>query len=188
MTTKHQEPFRMRVVRAEPVLVGLVLLFVGAVLCLNGAWMFGRIADREIILINVLVGIITSAAAFRTAFGADADISAVKSAALTLLFSVTYLWFAANRAFDLDGRGLGWFSLFVAVTVVPVCVQGLFMADSILGVWLAISWGIWAVLWFMFFLLLTLNRRIQTATAWVTLLSGVLTGWLPAMLLLNGVT
>ncbi len=178
----------MLVVRADSVLQGLVLLFVGVVLCMNGAWMFGRIADREIILINVLVGIITSAVAFRTAFGPGADISSVKSAALTLLFSVTYLWFAANRAFAFDGKGLGWFSLFVAVTVAPVCVQDLFMADSILAVWLAISWGIWAGLWFMFFLLLTLNRRIQTATAWVTLLSGILTGWFPAMLLLNGVS
>lgn len=106
--------------------------------------MSGRIADREIILINVLVGIITSADAFKSAFGANADISSVKSAALTLLFSVTYLWFAANRAFNLDGRELGWFSLFVAMTVAPVCVQSLFVADSLLTAWLAISWRIWA--------------------------------------------
>ncbi len=168
-------------------LTGLSLLFVGAVLFLNGTWMFGRIADREIILINVLVGLITAAVAAKTAFGAGADLASVRSAALTLLFSITYLWFAANRASDFDGRGLGWFSLFVAVTVAPVCVQDLMAADTLLGVWLALSWGVWAVLWFMFFVLLVLKRPINTATGLVTLFSGIFTGWLPAMLLLNGV-
>ena len=167
---------------------GFVLLFVGVVLILNSVWMFGKIADREIVLINLLVAIITFAVALKAAFGVDADLTSVKSAAMTLLFSVTYLWIATNRAFDFDGRGLGWYSLIVAVTVLPVCIQGLLVADSLLTTWLALSWGIWSGLWFMYFLLLTLHYPIQNATAWATLFSGVFTGWLPAMLLLNGIS
>lgn len=167
-------------------LTGLSLLFVGAVLFTNGLWMLGRIADREIIFINLFTGLVTGAVAFRTGFAADADLGDVRMAALTLMFTTTYLWVAANRILELDGRGLGWFSLFVAVTVAPVMVQELAATDTILSVWLALSWGIWAVLWGMYFALLSLRWNIGRATAYLTLFSGVFTGWLPAMLLLNG--
>lgn len=167
-------------------LTGLSLLFVGAVLFINGLWMLGRIADREIIFINLFAGIVTGAVAFKTAFEVGASLVEVRMGALTLMFTATYLWVAVNRILELDGRGLGWFSLLVAMTVVPVMVQEWSAASSALEVWLAITWGIWAVLWAMYFALLTLGWRIERATGWVTLLSGVFTGWVPAMLLLNG--
>ena len=103
-------------------LLPLSLLFVGAVLFLNGIWMSGRIADREIVIINIVVAVITAAVAADSAIGAT-DPAAVKSAALTLLFTTTYLWVAYNRITGVDGRGLGWFSLFVAITVVPVAIE-----------------------------------------------------------------
>lgn len=166
-------------------LTALALLFVGAVLCLNGIWMLGRISDKEIVLINLVVAAITATVAAMTATGAQ-DIGAVKSAALTLLFSTTYLWFAYNRLTGVDGRGLGWFSLFVAITVVPVCIQNVYRADGVIDMWLALSWGGWAALWFMFFLLLTLKRQISNATAGLTIFSGIFTGWLPALVILLG--
>ena len=49
-------------------------------------------------------------------------------AALSLLFSLSYLWFAFNRLSAADGRGLGWFSLFVAITAVPVPVDTLHLS------------------------------------------------------------
>ena len=73
-------------------LLGLVLFYVGAVLILNGLWMLERISDREIWVINLFVGVLSLLAAFRQAFGADADAASVKAAALSLLFSLTYLW------------------------------------------------------------------------------------------------
>jgi hypothetical protein len=166
-------------------LTGLALLFVGAVLVLNSIWIWGRICDREIVLINLVAAGITAFVAAVTVIAAQ-DIMAVKSAALTLLFSTTYLWFAYNRLTGVDGRGLGWFSLFVALTVAPVCFQDSWRAERFLDLWLALSWGVWAVLWFMFFLLLTLKKPISNATAAVTLFSGIFTGWLPALAILLG--
>lgn len=166
-------------------LTALSLLFVGAVLCLNGIWMTGRISDKEIVLINLVVAGITAVVAAMTATGAQ-DIGAVKSAALTLLFSTTYLWFAYNRITGVDGRGLGWFSLFVAITVVPVCLQDAVRAQGFIDLWLALSWGLWAALWFMFFMLLTLKRPVSNATAALAIFSGVFTGWLPAVVILLG--
>ena len=80
----------------------------------------------------------------------------------------------------------GWFSLFVAITVVPIAIEGLAGAQTFTDTWLGLNWAIWAVLWFMYFLLLALKRPILQATAVVTLLTGIITGWLPGFLLLQG--
>jgi hypothetical protein len=167
-------------------LTGLSFLFVGAVLSLNGIWMLGRIGDREIAVINLVTAAVTIAVAAALAFGADASLLTVKAAALTLLFSTTYLWVAANRIFGFDGRGLGWFSLFVAVTVVPVAVETWTAARTPFAHWIALCWAAWAVLWFLYFLLLALARPVQRLTAWFTLFCGIATAWLPGWLLLNG--
>lgn len=167
-------------------LLGLALLYVGAVLFLNGLWLIGRIDDREIAVINVFVGGLTLLVALYSAFGPGADAASIKGGALTLLFTFTYLWIAYNRFNDVDGRGLGWFSLFVAITVAPVAFDTLRTAHTTWDVWFGLCWAAWAVLWFMFFLLLAIGRPIGRVTGHVTWIVGILTGWLPGFLLLEG--
>jgi len=167
-------------------LMPLSLLFVGAVLTINAIWMSGRIADREIVIINLIVAAITAGVATYGAITA-VDVADVKSAALTLLFSATYMWFAFNRLTMTDGRGLGWFSLFVAITVFPQAVTEITHAQSVLDLWLGFSWAVWAVLWGLFFVLLTLQKPIASLTAAVTLFAGIFTAWLPALCVLYGV-
>jgi hypothetical protein len=167
-------------------LLGLALLYVGAVLFLNGLWLIDKIGDREIAIINIFVGGLTLLVALYSAFGPEADASSIKAAALTLLFTFTYLWVAFNRYSGADGRGLGWFSLFVSITVIPVAIDTLASAQSVWDVWFGLCWAAWAVLWFMFFMLLAMQRPIARVTGFVTVAQGVLTGWLPGYLLLNG--
>ncbi len=167
-------------------MLGLVLFFVGAVLCLNGLWLLGRIGDNEIAVIDYFVGGITLAASLYLAFGPSSDAASIRAAALTLLFSFTYLWVALNRSNGADGRGLGWFCLFVAVTAVPVTVQGFSTAQSTWDIWFALSWAAWAVLWALFFVLLVLKKPIAKFVGGVTVVEGVLTGWVPGYMLLNG--
>ncbi len=167
-------------------LLGLSLFYVGAVLILNGLWMLGRIGDREISVINLFTGGLTLLVALKLAFGDGADAASVKAAALSLLFSFTYLWVAFNRYSGADGRGLGWFSLFVAITAVPVAIDTLRLAGSTWELWFGLSWAAWAVLWLLFFLLLALGKPIARLTAGVAIGQGVLTGWLPGYLLLTG--
>ena len=168
-------------------LLGLSLFYVGAVLILNGLWMLGRIGDREIAVINLFTGGLTLLVSLKLAFGDGADAASIKGAALSLLFSFTYLWVAFNRLTGADGRGLGWFSLFVAITAVPVAIDTLRVAVSTWDWWLGLSWAAWAVLWLMFFLLLALQRPIARLTATLAIGQGVRTGWLPGYLLLTGV-
>lgn len=167
-------------------LLGFLLFYVGAVLFLNGLWLMGKIDDREIVVINVVSGLVAAGVVIQGAFGTGADLASTRAAALTLMFSATYLWVAYNRVVNVDGRGLGWFSLFVAVTTVPVFLRAIASAGSASDVWLAGNWLIWGVLWFMYFLLLAMQRDILRQTAWVTLLAGIVTGWLPGFLLLDG--
>jgi putative amide transporter protein len=162
----------------------VMLLYVGAVLFLNGLWILGKISDKEISVINILAGglglviillIILQGGEGNYLLGAQ-----------LLLFAFTYLWVAWNRYNGADGRGLGWFSLFVAVTALPTALIILSGANTTWLWWLGINWVAWAVLWFMYFLLLAQGRPIARATGWMTLIQGIVTAWIPAFLLLNG--
>lgn len=167
-------------------LLGFALLYVGAVLFLNGLWLLGHIQDREIIVINVVSGLVTMGCALYWAFGPGADDGSIRAAALTILFTTTYLWVAYNRIVEVDGRGLGWFSLFVSITVVPVALLAFVGIGSTLDLWMALNWTAWAVLWFMYFLLLAQGKPILRQTGIATAALGVLTGWLPGFLILEG--
>lgn len=167
-------------------MLGLVLFYVGAVLCLNGLWLLGRIGDNEIAVIDYFVGGITLLASLYLAFGPGADADSIKAAALTLLFTFTYFWVALNRSNGADGRGLGWFSLFVSITAVPVTIQTLNSATTTWGFWFGLCWAAWSFLWFLFFLLLVGKKPIAKLVGAVTVAEGVLTGWIPGYMLLNG--
>jgi putative amide transporter protein len=168
-------------------LLGLALFWVGAVLCLNGIWLLGKIGDREITVIDVFVGTVTLLVALFLAFGPGATGASIKAAALTLLFSFTYYWVAWNRWNGADGRGLGWFCLFVAITTIPVFVQTFAGAHTVWDVWFGICWVSWGVLWFLYYLILALGQtRLTGFTGALTTLQGVYTGWIPGYLLLSG--
>ena len=170
-------------------LLGLVLLFVGAVLFLNGIWVLGHIEDREISVINVFVGFLTLLIALYLAFsGAGAgDLDSIRAGAFTLLFTFTYFWVAWNRWNGADGRGLGWFCFFVGVTVIPITLDAFSGANSTWGYWFALCWASWAVLWLMFWALLSLQKPIAKITGIVCAAQGIYTGWIPGYLLLTGV-
>lgn len=169
-------------------LLGLGLFWVGAVLFLNGLWLLGKIGDSEIGVIDVFVGTLTGLIALYLAFGPNANFATIKGAAFLLLFTFTYFWVAWNRwNRAADGRGLGWFCLFVAITCVPLFIQTFATASTVWDVWLGISWLSWGVLWFLFFLILALgNARLTMATGALCALEGVYTGWIPGYLLLVG--
>ncbi|MPZ67713.1 MAG: transporter [Pseudonocardiaceae bacterium] len=166
-------------------MLGLVLLYVGAVLFVNGIWLLGRITPREVAIMNIFTGVVGLMVAV-FAVG-QKDLASVRLAGYVLLFAFTYLWVAYNQYIDADGSGLGWYCLFVAITAVPVSVITLASTGGeAFLVWLGLSWAVWAVLWFLYFLLLAVKRPIQKLAAYVTIAAGVATAWLPGFLTLNG--
>ena len=140
-------------------LIGLSLFWVGAVLFLNGLWVLDKVGDREIAVIDVFVGTLTLVVAIYLAFGPGRTPASIKGAAFLLLFTFTYYWVAWNRWNGADGRGLGWFCLFVAITCAPIAIQSFATAHTLWDYWLAFSWLSWGVLWFLFYLLLAAGQK-----------------------------
>lgn len=161
------------------------LLFVGAVLFINGVMLLGWIDARSAAPMNFFVGGLQIITPLYLIFTADGDADAILSASGLFLFSFTYLYVAVNLTWDLDGTGLGYFCLFVAITAVVFSALNFTrFADPAFGV----IWLYWAFLWALFFVLLGRQREgIGRYTGAVCAIQGWVTAWVPALLLLTGV-
>jgi hypothetical protein len=94
---------------------GVVLLFVGVILIVNGLTLAGQIEAKAAATLNLLVGSLCALAAMLGPIDAStpADFLAVGSG---LLFAFTYLYVAGVNWLGLSGSGLGCYCLFVAIT------------------------------------------------------------------------
>lgn len=237
-------------------MLGVVLLYVGAVLAVNGIWLVGQaraadiasrapvmetagvrsavrsggggyageaaagqelggetvalppdrgeahplfIQNREIAILNIFtgfIGIVIAATYIIVGYGpstslipavAAAGNASIRGGGAILLFAFTYLWVAYNQYANSGGRGLGWYSAFVAVTAI---VFGIYTisdtANTTTNLWLAGNWFAWAILWGMFFALLSLDLPIARMTGYVAIIEGVGTSWALAIALLWG--
>jgi putative amide transporter protein len=160
------------------------LLYVGAVLFINGAMLLGWVDSRSAAPMNIFVGILQVVTPTFLIFTAGGDVDTILNASGLYLFGFTYLYVAFNLLGDLDGTGLGWFSLFVAVcAVVYSALNFTRLGDPGFGV----IWLYWAFLWALFFVVLGLKREEYTRyTGAVCLTQGIVTGAIPAFLLLTG--
>jgi hypothetical protein len=188
-------------------MLGVVLLYVGAVLVINGIWLIGQarvasagdagataaeshplfIQGREVTVINIFTGFVGVVAAITLMVqgNRDGDIASIRAGGLILLFAFTYLWVAANGFLNAGGRAFGWYCLFVAITAIPAGIYTLNNANgNDASVYLAIDWFAWAVLWFLFFVLLTLDRPIARIAGGLAILEGIGTAWVFGLLLL----
>src|SRR5215218_9869840 len=86
------------------------LLYVGAVLIVNGLMLLGRVDARAAAPLNFFVGglqVFTPTYLIVTS-GGDGD--TILGASGLYLFGFTYLYVGLNLVNGLDGTGLGWFS------------------------------------------------------------------------------
>lgn len=188
-------------------MLGVVLLYVGAVLTVNGIWLYGahraqqqqeraaagaaagaeeqrfdpfQIENKDIAILNFFTGGVgVVIAVISTVYGLlNDDVSFFAAAAFTLLFAFTYLWVAANQFTGASGKGLGWYSLFVAITAIPTGAITFYDSEGdIFSLWLGASWFAWGFLWFLFFLLLARGMQILRFTGIVTTFEGIATSW-----------
>lgn len=166
------------------------LLYVGAVLFLNGTMLLGWIESRSASPLNLMVGALQVITPTYLIFTADGNAGQILGASGLYLFGFTYLYVAFNLLAGLDGRALGYFSGFVAVCAVVFGglnfwyeVDGVRWGDNAFGV----IWLYWAFLWALFFVLLGLGKEsIGRYTGAVAAIQGWVTGVAPAFLLLTG--
>lgn len=161
------------------------LLYVGAVLVVNGLMLLGRVDARSAAPLNFFVGGLQVITPTYLIFTSGGDPDVILGASGLYLFGFTYLYVGFNLLGALDGTGLGWFSAFVAGCAVVYAGLnfGRFDDPAFGAIWLY-----WAVLWGLFFLVLGLKREELTRfTGVVALVAGVVTAAVPAFMLLTGV-
>ena len=152
------------------------------------------IQNHEVAILNIFTGIIGFAIAIIfIVLGGSARIPAlglgnIQAGGAILLFAFTYLWVAYNQYANAGGRALGWYSLFVTITAVyaGVWVVQNTPDNNTADLWLAANWFAWAVLWGLFFALLTLQLPIARLTGYVAIIEGIGTSWALALALLWG--
>jgi len=160
------------------------LLYVGAVLFINGLMLIGVIPGKSAAILNFFVG--GMQVIFPTIIIAQSgsDPSIIFGASGLYLFGFTYLYVGILQWTGISGEGLGWFSLFVALCAT---VFGLAQFGSVNDPVFGVIWLLWAVLWLMFFVLLGLGKdRVARATGWFAIFLSFLTGTIPALVLLLG--
>jgi putative amide transporter protein len=161
------------------------LLYVGAVLVINGLMLLGIVEARSAAPLNLFVGglqVLTPTVLIIMS-GGDPDV--ILGASGIYLFGFTYLYVGINLLGGLDGTGLGWFSAFVACcAVVYSALNFTRFDDPAFGV----IWLVWAVLWALFWVVLGLGREsLNRFTGAVAVVAGILTAAVPAFLLMTGV-
>ncbi len=160
------------------------LLYVGAVLVVNGLMLLGHVTGPGAAPLNLFVGALQVVVPTVLLIRAGTDATGVFAASGLYLFGFTYLWVGVNALGGLPGHGLGWFSLFVAVAALGYSWHA-FTAESDPA--FGVIWLLWSVLWGLFFLVLGLERTELTELAGVVaLVEGVITAAVPAFLILVG--
>jgi len=151
-------------------MLGCALVYVGFVLFINALMLYGKLDGKHVVPMNLFTGILIFFGVMRTVFLQGEGILPYFFAMQSLLFAFTYLWVGINSIWDLDGKGLGWYCLLVAIVALPTAFTAL------PDVGLVILWLMWCSLWFMFFLLLGLGKEIAKVTAHWTLVNAIVTG------------
>ncbi len=161
------------------------LLYVGAVLFINGLMLIGAIPGKAAGIMNFFVGTMQVVFPTIVLIQSGSDPAAVWGAAGIYLFGFTYLYVGLIQWTGHGAQGLGWFSLFVVICAIVIGLVALLRdSDPVFGV----IWLLWAILWFLFFVLLAFDvDRIAVLTGWFTIFISFLTGTIPALLLLAGV-
>ena len=162
------------------------LLYVGAVLFVNGIMLLGWADAKSVAPMNLFVGGLQVVTPTYLIFTANGDTNKILGASGLYLFGFTYLYVAFTLLANLDSTGGGFFYGFVAVCALVFSGLNFWrpgFGDSGFGV----IWLSWAFLWALFFVLLALKKdSIGRYTGAVAAIEGIVTAAIPAFLLLTG--
>ena len=160
------------------------LFYVGAVLFVNGLMLLGKVDPRAAAFLHLFVGVLQVVVPTVLLVQADGDPDRVLAAAGLYLFGFTYLYVGLNLLTGADSTGVGWFSLFVAISALGFSALSFSRQDDAP---FGVIWLYWSFLWLLFFLLLGLKRTELTIyTGYVTIVQAWVTAAVPGFLLIAG--
>jgi hypothetical protein len=160
------------------------LLYVGAVLFINGLMLLGKIDGKSAGIFNIFVGALQVFIPIFMIITADGDLPTIFQASGIFLFGFTYLYVGISNLANAESSGVGWYSLWVAILAVGYSITNLIYFNDIK---FGLIWLMWAYLWTLFFLLLTKNKPIEKYTGWVTIIQSWVTCTIPAFFILTGI-
>lgn len=174
-------------------MIGVFITFAGVTLFINGLRVLfdssGKkrflMAGKDVAVVNLFTGALAAVIVVLILVqGHDVQNYEYSPAAYVGLFSLTYLWLGINQFTGVSGNALGWFSFLVPFFAVPAGIAALKNATGPFEIWMAINWFAWAILWLLFFFLLTLNwTKIAKFTGAMTVIQAIVTAILPAIML-----
>ena len=166
-------------------MLGVCLLFVGIVLINNGVCTLMKVSPKAAAVMNIFVGGLSVFINFVSLVQGN-----FYAAGTGLLFGFTYLFVAVNNIFGLDPRPFAVFSTFVAVNAAVFgIVEGITGCEA-LGItpdirW-ALIWWLWAVLWGSAFVTDIMKKKTGKFVPVLQIIEGVITAWIPGVLILLG--
>lgn len=159
------------------------LMYVGAVLFVNGLMLLGKIDGKSAGVFNLFIGAIQVITSFYLIFTAGGEPWAIFDASGVLLFGLTYLYVGISNLKDLDFSGVGWYSLWVAILALGYSYISFTQFHDIK---FGVIWLMWSFLSTLFYLSLACKKDIGTFTGWVSLTQAWVTATIPAFLTLIG--
>jgi putative amide transporter protein len=159
------------------------LMFVGAVLFVNGLLFLGRVDAKSAAVFNLFVGALQTAIPFYLIATAPSTSDILLDAGIFLL-GFTYLYVGISNLAGQQPLGLGWYSAWVAIMAAAFGITNIVkFHDPTIG----LLWLQWAVLWALFWLVLGLGiTRLTPLAGWLTLILSFTTCTIPGYLLLLG--
>ena len=158
-------------------MLGIVLLYVGVVLILNGISRLYGIDEKSAAVMNIFTGGLSVIVNVISILIGD-----YYSVATGLLFGFTYLFIAINGIFNLDKRPYAWYSLFVAINTIP-CAYISWAWD--LDWRMSIIWILWGILWLTAFIEIVLKKDLGKFVPYLAIFEGIITAWLPGFMILT---
>ncbi|WP_416828796.1 AmiS/UreI family transporter [Ectobacillus polymachus] len=162
--------------------VGLFLS--GAVLFLNSLMLAGKAEAKSVGIFNLFVGVIQVIIPFYLIMTPGQNNWDLYNDASIFLFGLTYLYVGVTALKGLDGRGLGWFCLWVAIVAVMYTFTAMIHFHDVVS---TITWAMWAFLWFLFFLSNSLQKKIDHYISIVAFVQSWVTLTMPALFYFFGV-
>lgn len=141
--------------------VGLFLS--GAVLFLNSFMLLGKADAKSVGIFNIFVGSLQIIIPFYLIIVSGQDHWELYNYASIFLFGLTYLYVGFTSWKGLEGSGLGWFSLWVAIIGVVYTLTSIIHFQNVVN---ALTWAMWAFLWFLFFYQVHLIRKLTIILDW----------------------
>ncbi len=159
------------------------LMFVGAVLFVNGLLLLGKVDAKGAATFNLFVGALQTAIPFYLIATATNTSDILLDSGI-FLFGFTYLYVGISNLAGQEPRGLGWYSAWVAIMAAAFGVTNIVkFHDPTIG----LLWLQWSVLWALFWLVLGLGiSRLTEVTGWLTLILSFTTCTIPGFVLLLG--